>query len=193
MNFVRAIAIVVVMAVISGCASAPKKASPEQSAASARFYPGKTSAELKEAAVKTLTALAPDSMKVEVQENGVRARYNYSYMARRIGYVGSTTTFYNSVAEGSTWYNVVLQEQAGGTEARFTYLHSAPAGIFHPGFKSNLPVLAESNIEEFKLFHDRMEYYAGIRPDWTPCPDAPAEERRFVEICDRAGMNKKAP
>lgn len=189
----RAIAIIAVMSVVSGCATAPKKVTPEQNAASTRFYPGKTSAELKVAATKALTMLAPTKMKVEAQENEVRARYNYSYMARRIGYVGSTTSFFNERAEAATLYNVALTEEAGGTRARFTYLNAEPAGIFQPGFKSNLPVRAEDTVEGFKLFHDRIEYLLGIRSDWVPCPSAPVAERAFVEICDRAGMQNTAP
>lgn len=189
----RAIAIIAVMSVISGCATTSKKVTPEQNEASARFYPGKTPAELKEAAVKALTALSPNAMKVEVQDNEVRGRFSYSYMARSIGYVGSTTSFSNSVAEGATWYNVALQEQAGGTLARFTYRNAEPAGMFNPGFKSNLPVTGEDSVENFKLFHDRIEYLVGIRTEWTPCPSAPATERQFVEICDRGGMQNVAP
>lgn len=189
----RAIAIIAVMAVISGCATTPKKATPEQSEASSRFYPGKTSAELKEAAAKALTALSPKQMGVEVVENEVRARYSYGYTARRIGYVGNTTSFSNVRADGATWYTVTFQEQAGGTLARFTYLNAEPAGMFHPGFKSNLPVRAEDSIEGFKLFHDRLEYLVGIRAEWAPCPTSPVEEREFIEICDRGYLQKSAP
>ncbi|WNH45556.1 hypothetical protein [Xanthomonas hawaiiensis] len=180
------------MAVISGCATNQKKAAPEKNEASVRFYPGKTSAELKVAAAKEFTALSPGQMRVEVLENEVRARYSYSYMARGIGYVGNTTSFSGVRADGATWYTVTVQQQAGGTLAQFTYLNAEPAGVFHPGFKSNLPVRAEDSIEGFKLFHDRLEYLVGIRKEWTPCPSSPVGEREFIEICDRRGLHSSA-
>ncbi|WP_143584206.1 hypothetical protein PWP89_02440 [Stenotrophomonas rhizophila] len=98
----RAIAIIAVVSLISGCGTVAKKVTPEQTAASTRFYPGKSAAELKSAAEKALTLLAPDRIRVEVMENEVRARHSYSYIATQIGYVGSTTSFSKVQAQGAT-------------------------------------------------------------------------------------------
>jgi len=193
MYIVRAIAIIAVVSLISGCGTVARKVTPEQTAASSRFYPGKSAVELKSAAEKALTLLAPDRIRVEVKDNEVRARHSYSYIANRIGYVGSTTSFSKVQAQGATWYDVTFDEEAGGTRARFTYLNAEPAGMFHPGLKSNLPVTADNNIDDFKLFHDRLEYLVGLRAAWTPCPSAPVAERQFIELCDQVGLQNAAP
>jgi hypothetical protein len=199
---VRAVAIIAVMSVISGCGIVPKKVTPEQTAASTRFYPGKTAAELKVASEKTLTLLVPDRMKLDVQDNDVRARYNYSYAQTRIGYVGNTTSFFTDHGIGVTWYEVVFTEEAGGTRARLSYLNrgdltknviSPEITALHNSFRSDIPMTGRTSVEDFTLFHDRVEYLVGLRSAWAPCPTTKVTERTFMEFCDRTGLKNDAP
>jgi len=130
------------------------------------------------------------------------ARYNYIYVQTRIGYAGNTTSFFNDHGSGVTWYEVTFTEEVGGTQARFTYLnrndlHKHMGGTnlreLHESFRSNLPVTGSNNIDDFKLFHDRVEYLVGLRPSWTPCPTSPVEQRQFMELCDQQLLKNDTP
>lgn len=198
----RAVAIITFMSVISGCGIAPKKVTPEQTAASTRFYPGKTVDELKVASERALSLLEPDKIKVDVQNNDVRARYNYIYVQTRIGYVGNTTSFFNDLGAGVTWYEVTFTEAAGGTNVRFTYLNrndltknmgNPETKELHNSFRSNLQVTGRNNIQDFALFHDRVEYLVGLRSQWSSCPTTKKAEREFIELCDQNGLKNNAP
>ncbi len=187
---------------VSGCGMLPKKETPEQTAAASRFYPGKSMDQVRAASTEVLNLLAPGKMKYDAGAPGIAAKRQYGYVERRMGYQGSMTTFYNVSMTAVSWYTVVFSEEAGGTRARFavqtraddqgSYWANPAIPEIHRSFRQNLPLDGRYGVADLKLFHDRVEYLLGLRPQWTSCSDV-KEPGMPLEFCDRAGANDVGP
>lgn len=187
---------------VSGCGMLPKKETREQTAAASRLYPGKSIDQVRTAATEVLNLLAPGKMKYDAGAPGIAAKREYGYVERRMGYQGTMTTFYNVRMTAVSWYTVAFSEEAGGTRARFavqtraddqsSYWANPAIPEIHNSFRQDLLMDGRYGVADLKLFHDRVEYVLGLRPQWTSC-DEVKKPGMALEFCDRAGASDVGP
>lgn len=181
--------------VLVGCA-APRQASLEDmdaaleknQAAAERLYPGKSISEVRKAAQRVLFLVDQSDMTFDVRDNELLAsRYSTFYAVFYVGF-------------GRDWYSVDFTQTAEGTRSRFGFSGQMNSGMFASpifvSYQSKISVSALQNPADFKLFHDRVEYVLGIRPDWITCEQAKAAQtdpRREMALCDSIGIEDRSP
>ncbi|HHA2857867.1 hypothetical protein JAK44_01160 [Stenotrophomonas maltophilia] len=198
----RVIVVLALALSISGCGMLPKKETPEQTVAASRFYPGKSIDQVRAASIEVLNLLAPGKMEFDAGAPGIAAKRTYGYVERRMGYQGTMTTFYNVNMTAISWYTVALSEEAGGTRARFalqtraddhaSYWANPAIPAIYTSFRHDIPLDGRQGTADLKLFHDRVEYVLGLRPNWVSCGEV-NEPGKVLELCDSNGISDVGP
>ena len=187
--------ILMIAVLCSGCASKPpmtmqqlETALKENQTAATRLYAGKSQDEVRKGAQQVLYLLDPPDMKFNLTEGEV--------LATRAGsaYLVLANVFVRD------WYSVFIQETPSGTFATFGFDTEETGGDFVApiggGFKTKIPVTANANPADYKLFHDRLEYVLGIRKEWVTCKqakDSQVAPKRQMTLCDQFGLENLSP
>lgn len=155
--------------------------------AATRVYPATSVKQVRESSQKVLYLLDPPDMKFDVRENELLAtRFSTYYAVFSFGF-------------GRDWYSVTMKETPKGVESTF-----GVEGVMHGGlppaipisFKSNIPVSAHSNPADYKLFHDRVEYFLGVSTLWPSCEEAKKSQKdpnSEMMLCDLIGLENLKP
>jgi len=158
----------------------------ENKKSASRIYKGKSIDQVRSASQRVLYLLDPPDMQFDVQDNELLAtRFSTFYAVFSVGY-------------GRDWYSVTMKKTPDGVESKFGLAGQMNVGPFpsfiQPSFRSNIPVSAHDNPADFKLFHDRVEYVLGIRPDWTTCEQAKKwSPDKPMLLCDSIGLENLSP
>ena len=186
--------IVVTLLMIVGCVSKPQKTLEELNASqevnkksSTRTYSNQSPEAIKKAAQNVLYLLDPGDIKFDTQ--------NEKLLAIR------SSMFYGvfSITRGRDWYEVTAAEKNGQTTVNFALTGEYETGIMgplQPIFKTNIPISAYDNPEDFNLFFDQMEYFLGIKKQWATCEMAQvrqANKGQFLRLCDSLGLENYSP
>ncbi len=156
-------------------------------AAATRFYTGKKADEVRSAAQQVLYLLDPRDVTFDVRPNELLAtRFSTYYAVFSFGF-------------GRDWYSVSLDPEQDGTKATFTLRGEMLSGLppaIPESYESRIPISAYDNPADFKLFHDRIEYFLGIRSEWITCEAAKAAQpppNKEMRLCDLIGLENKEP
>lgn len=155
--------------------------------ASIRSYPGKTPDQVKAASQKVLYLLDPTDMKFDLLDDQL--------LATRSGILFGLGTVFNV----RDWYSVSTKMSAGTVESTFGLseelnLAFIAGGYIPQTFKPNIPISANGNAADYKLFHDRVEYVLGINPVWPTCEQAKKESPdKTMLLCDSIGLENLSP
>lgn len=156
--------------------------------ASVRMYPGKSIADVRQAAHKVLYLLDPDDIVFDAQSDALLATRWSTFFA-----VFSATF-------GRDWYSVDLEQTDKGTIARFGFTGEQQTGIWISqipiSFKPKISISAYQNPADFQLFHDRVEYFLGLRDEWKTCSIAKSNQtnpENSLFLCDTLGLENKPP
>lgn len=155
--------------------------------ASVRLYHGKTLDQVRSASQTVLYLLDTSDMRFDLLEDQL--------MATRSGILFGLGTAYNV----RDWYSVSAKKLPGSVESTFGLsqelnLSFIAGGYIHQTFKPNIPITANANAADFKLFHDRVEYMLGIRDEWPTCDEAKKDSPdKQMLLCDSIGLENLAP
>lgn len=183
----------IVSAIIAGCATKVEptyqqmsKSLDENKAVATRFYAGKSKKEVLQASHKALYMLDPGyDISFDVSGNGVYAKRMW------VVYLVVWSVI------GIDQYNATAEDSAGGVKLTFAFSSdSLPLVGPANSFKKNLEVGHYENAADFKLFHDRVEYFLGLRKDWVTCEVAKRSQKdlsRDMFLCDSVGLENASP
>lgn len=176
-----------------GCAAPPKPTFEQMSAsleanklAAVRVYPNKSPKEVMQASHKVLYMLDP----------GLPMSFD---MADQRLYAKRTWGLYLILASvnGVDQYNISAEPISNGTKLSLAFAtDSLPFILPANTFNKNVIVGHAENPEDFKLFHDRVEYLLGIRTDWVTCAVAKAKQpdpKKDMFLCDSIGLENISP
>ena len=156
-------------------------------AASTRSYQGVKIKQVREASQKVLYLLDPKDIKFDVRESELLGtRFSTYYAVFSFGF-------------GRDWYSITMKETNEGVESTFGLEGVMLSGLPSPipeSSKSHIPVSAHSNPADYKLFHDRVEYFLGLKPEWTTCDHAKraqADPMKEMLLCDLIGLENLSP
>jgi len=154
---------------------------------SVRFYKNKSVLEIQGASQKQLFLLDPDDMKFDVEKNALLAtRFSTFYAVFSFGF-------------GRDWYSVNITPEKDGALVKFGLYGEMLTGLPSPipeSFKSNIPISAANNPNDFKIFHDRLEYLLGITSSWPECNDYKSKQLNKDQkmlMCDQIGLENNHP
>lgn len=187
------ISVLLSLAFLTGCATKKEQSFSEMSGAldlnkstSAITYKGKTPQEVLQASHKVLYMLDPGlDMAFDISDNKLYAKRAW------VVYLVVWSVI------GIDQYNVTVEKVQDGTKSTFAF-GSDSAPIIGPAnsFKKNLEVGRSENPADFKLFHDRVEYFLGLRKDWVTCEVAKKAQKdpsRDMFLCDSVGLENVLP
>jgi hypothetical protein len=190
----RAILSVLAFVVISGCVTRPPPSVQELTeslnksrAESSRIFPGKTEDQVRSASQKVLYLLDPSDMGFDLVDHQV--------LATRAGIIITFGAVFNE----RDWYSVSTSSVPGGVRSTLglsseTNLAFVAGGQIPYSFKESIPATANNNWVDYKLFHDRVEYILGMRPQWPTCDEAKKESPdKPMLLCDSIGLENNSP
>jgi hypothetical protein len=179
---------------MTGCVTRPPPSIQElaeslnkSKAESSRTFPGKTEDQVRSASQNVLYLLDPADMKFDLIDHQV--------LATRAGIIIGLGSVFNQ----RDWYSVSTSNTATGTRSilglKSELNHSFIAGGQIPqSFKESIPATANNNWVDYKLFHDRVEYILGMRPDWPTCDEAKnGSPDKPMLLCDSIGLENSLP
>lgn len=194
MKFSIKITFVIALLTLAGCVTKPQKTIAELNASqelnkksSTRTYANQSTEAIKKAAHNALYLLDPDDIEFDTQNNKLLAT--------------RSSMFYGvlSITRGQDWYEVTAVEKNGSTVVNFSLSGEYLSGIIAPlqrQFKTNIPISAHDNPEDFNLFFDQLEYFLGTKKEWTTCEMAKARQAnkgQFIRLCDSLGLENYSP
>lgn len=194
MKYLMVCALVTLFLMLSGCANKPQKTIAELNASqelnkksSTRTYANQSTEAIKKAAHNVLYLLDPEDISFDVQNNKLLS--------------SRTSMFYGvlSITRGQDWYEVAVTEKDQQAVVSFALTGEYISGIVGPlpkQFKTNIPIGAHDNPEDFNLFFDQLEYFLGIKKEWTTCEMAKARQvnkGQFLRLCDSLGLENYSP
>lgn len=142
-----------------------------------RFYPNKTSNQVRKAAQQVLFLLDPPDMKFDIREDEL--------LATRF----STLYAVFSGVFGRDWYSVTLSTNEQGTFAKIGMQGETNGGMIAlpipESYRSNIPVSAHNDPASLRLLHDRIEFFLEAKQEWPACKEA--------LICKGLGIEDKPP
>ena len=197
MKYLMGCAFVTLLLLLSGCANKPQKTLEElnqsqaiNKAASVRVYQNKSPEEVRKAAHQVLYLMDPNDIQFDIQGNKLLA-------LRKSMFYGIL-----SFTIGRDWYEIETVKIANGsTTTSFTFAVETSGGAlgsisFSDQFKSNIPISAHDNPEDFNLFFDQLEYFLGTKKEWTTCEMAKARQvnkGQFLRLCGSLGLENYSP
>lgn len=179
-------------AALAGCAAKQPPtfekmaaSSEANKSASTREYKAKSTKEVLDASHKVLYMLDPGDVLFDASGNKLYAKRAWVIYAILWSILGMDQ------------YNVSAASTSGGVASTFAF-SSESVPLIGPSweFKRGLDVGSNENPADFKLFHDRVEYFLGIRSDWVTCDMAKAnqlDKNREMFLCDSIGLENISP
>lgn len=155
--------------------------------ASVRAYHGKTLDQVRSASQTVLYFLDPADMRFDLLDDQL--------MATRSGILLGLGTVFNV----RDWYSVSTKKTSGSVESTFGLseelnLAFIAGGYIPQTFKPSIPISANGNAADYKLFHDRVEYVLGINPVWPTCEQAKkSSPDKLMLLCDSIGLEDLSP
>lgn len=131
--------------------------------AASKFFPGKSSEEIRKAAYEVLRLVDPSDMRFEPRTDRLLASRQYAFL------------FPLSSVIGRGYYEVKYREENGGTLVTLATEIRASSGLLpsggnQPEFLSDIYITGrEQPSRAPMIFFERLEYFLGLRPSWTTC------------------------
>ncbi|OKH89226.1 hypothetical protein [Thalassospira sp. TSL5-1] len=199
MNIFKAIPVLMLVAVLSACATAPQQSltdirelqTKRQQAATRTF--NKTPDQIYDAAQTVFNAMDGGDFIYDLKEDRLLASRWWTFYA--VFATGFGRQYFEVVTKPNDAATVVT---LGEDEDAHTGMFSTPVST---QFKDHLSVGGNSRIGatigDYNLFFDRLDYVLGLSDSWPSCENAQTyrnmETSKRLVFCDLVGIDDKTP